>query len=543
LKAITRTSVIIPSLFFLAYLTLGITIYPDYGMSWDEALQREHGNVSARYVDHWYDYSEHKYSWQDLYEYPHRHYGVWYSTPMAWLEKYLELDNFRQYYHLRHLSVFLLFWLAGIFFYRILLKRFQHWSWALLGVSFLILSPRIFAHSFYNPKDLPLLALYVFSTCTLFKFWLKPSLGTGLLHGLACGMLISMRVVGLIMPMMTVFLIAADMLFNKILEPRWYKRYLLGMLIYLPSLAFFTVAFWPYLWECPWQNLMEAFGAMSQYGWEGKVLFAGRFMYGDEVPWYYIPHWIGISTPLPYLFLLGVGIISLFPPLWTNIRRRRGKCLWAKDEERKDWAMLGLILAPVLAVIVQESIVYDGWRHLFFIYPCLVYLAVLGAYHIWQQRLHWVDYRQKSVGNIMVFVLVLSVVPVAWFMIKYHPFQNVYFNALKRGNQFGQYDLDYWGNSYKQGMEALLELDQSDTIKLAYQSHPATLNYRFLRPDQQYRIELVEDWQQADYYISNYRTWAEGIKQARQRQGPYAGKLVHSIEVAGKPILGIYKVE
>ena len=540
---IKRISPLIPAVFFLLYLVIGLFLYDDYGMSWDEALQRDHGLVSAKYIDTWIDYSEHKFFWQNLYEYPHRYYGVWFSTPMAWMEKGFELENFRQYFHLRHLSVFLLFFIGCFFFYRILYKRFRHWGWALLGVLFLILSPRIFAHSFYNPKDIPLLVLYIFSSYTLFRFWFNPSIGNGFLHGLSCGMLISMRVVGLIMPMMTVTLLLVDLLFNKLYKIHWYRSYALGLLIYLPVLVLSTIFFWPFLWECPRVNLMEAFNSMSQYGWQGKLVFNEKWLYGAEVPWNYLPHWISISTPILYLLLAMIGLVALIPTVLENVRRQKGKCLWYRDEERMDWAMPGLFLAPILAVIVKDSVVYDGWRHVFFVYPALIYMAVLGAYNIWK----WIGSVEKKWKSYLRYTLIAIVIggiaPVLWFMIEHHPHQNVYFNDFRSGDQFGQYDLDYWGNSYKQGMEALVEIDTRDTIRLAYSSFPATLNYEYLQPEIRRRILLVENPKEADYYISNYRHWEQGVQQAKERKALYAGERVHEIVVDGTRILGVYKLD
>jgi hypothetical protein len=535
-----KASQYIPTLFFVLYLIVGLFVYDDYGMSWDESLQRDHGLVSAKYVDHWIDYSKHSFHWQDLYDYPHRYYGVWFSMPMAWLEKSLELTTFRQYFHLRHLSVFLLFWLAGVIFYFLLLQRFKHWHWALLGALFWLLSPRIFAHSFYNPKDIPLLCLYVFSLASLYRFWLKPTVGSGLLHALCCAMLISMRVVGLIMPLLSVFLIAVDLLLNKRNEWGWWKKYLWGLITYLPALAAFTILFWPFLWECPLQNLRESFDSMSQYGWGGKVLFNGRTIAGEEVPWYYIPHWIGISTPVLYLLLFGIALTGLLRVLLENIKNLK---IWKTDEERKDWAMLGALLAPVLAVIVKESIVYDGWRHLFFIYPCLLYLAVLGANYYWSQlkesKLATIEYIKK--GSLLL--VSMGLLSTAYFMIKYHPHQNVYFNVFRAGDQFGRYDLDYWGNSYKQGLEAVAQLDDRDTIKVAYQSFPATLNIQYVHPLIQRRVIVVEDVAEADYFVSNFRHWSYGIRQVKERQFPYNGELVHEIWSGNNRILGVYRVE
>ena len=164
-----------PLLFFSLYLVLGLLIYGDYGMSWDEELQRTHGLVSAKYVDEWVNYTEEVYTWQDLPTYEHRFYGVWFSLPAVWLEKALGLESFRAQFRMRHLLVFLIFWSSTLLFYRLLKERFRHWGWALLGVAMLVLSPRIFAHSFYNPKDLPFLSLYILGSYSLFRFWLSPN--------------------------------------------------------------------------------------------------------------------------------------------------------------------------------------------------------------------------------------------------------------------------------------------------------------------------------------------------------------------------------
>ena len=542
----------IPVLFFLAYLVLGIAVYGDYGMSWDEGLQREHGNVSARYIHKWVNYNRFWEGYQDntftdneLYNYPHRYYGVWFSTPMAWLEKGFKLESYRQYFMMRHLSSFLLYWLGCVIFYFILFDRFKHWAWALLGATLMMLSPRLFAHSFYNPKDIPLLFLYVFSIWSLFRFWLKPGLNNALLHGLACGMLIGMRVVGLIMPIMTLFLIGVDVVLNRRWESPWLKKYILGVALYLPAVALFTVLFWPFLWEAPLRNLAEAFNVMSQYGWGGKVLFMGKMIDGTDMPWYYIPYWIGISTPILYLCLAVLGALMLLPGLWHNISKTVRKCLWADDNQRKDWAMVGLFIAPLLAIIVKESVVYDGWRHMFFVYPCLIYLTVLGAFRVgqWIKGLRMPIRRYFNITALTL--LMLSMVYTAWWMYHNHPYQNVYFNILRVGNQFGHYDLDYWGNSYKQGMEALAEIDDRTPLKIACQSYPATLNYDFLPPHLRSRFILVdkENWEEADYYLSNYRMWLGEIWQVNNKKGPFAGEKVYEMKVDQTPIFGIYKLK
>ena len=527
----------VPVLFFSLYLLLGLFIYGDYGMSWDEELQRAHGLVSTQYVNQFVGHTGEGYAVEHLHTYQHRFYGVWFSLPAVWLEKALGLEGFREQFRLRHLLVFLIFWLSAILFYRLLEERFGHWKWGLLGVAMLALCPRIFAHSFYNPKDLPLLSLYILGSFSLFRFWTKPTVGSALFHGLATGMLIAMRVTGVILPATTLFLIAADLLANRLRQPMWYKKYALALPVYLFAASAFTILFWPFLWEQPWRHFMETFDAMSQYGWEGKVIFRGQLLAGSELPWYYIPFWMGISIPLVYLLLFISGLVFLLPPVLGNLMR--DKRLWANEEQRKDWAMLALLLAPLEAIIIKDSIVYDGWRHLFFIYPCLVYLAVYGLQSLLALTRKWpLGWRQALVG-----ITALSLINAAWFMVRYHPHQNVYFNALAPGNLVGKYDLDYWGLSYKQGFEALAKIDPREKIKVACNAFPGELNWRFLKPALRARFELVDKsrMEEADYFISDFRHWAEGFRLLREREGPYSGEEVYAIKVGETTILGIYR--
>ena len=528
-----------PFLFFSLYLILGLMIYGDYGMSWDEELQRRHGLVSAKYVDDRVDDTKEVYTWQDLPTYEHRFYGVWFSLPAVWLEKALGLESFRAQFRMRHLLVFLIFWLSALLFYRLLKERFGHWGWALLGAAMLVLCPRIFAHSFYNPKDLPFLSLYILGSYSLFRFWLRPNTRSALFHGLAGGMLIAMRVTGVILPVVTLFLVGVDMVLNRRLELNWYKKYARGLLIYLPATAFFTVLFWPYLWEHPWRHFLDAFETMSQYSWGGTVIFRGQFLDGEAVPWYYIPYWMGISIPVVYLVLAGGGFLLLFPPVVANLQGNPWR-LWDGAEQRKDWAMLALLLAPLAAIIVKDSVVYDGWRHLFFIYPCLVYLMVYGLYRLWILT----EGRRPGWRYALACITALGLASTAWFMVRYHPHQNVYFNELAPGDQLGQFDLDYWGLAYKEGFEALGRIDQRKKIKVACNTFPGALNWRFLKPGLKARFEILDKSrvEEADYFMSDFRHWAVGLQQYREHKGLFGGEEVYAVRVGETKVLVVYTV-
>ena len=70
-------------------------------------------------------------------------------------------------YWRRHQLTFAFFAFSVFIFFLIGKKIFKDWKIGLLGSLFLIISPRIFAHSFYNPKDIPFLSAYIIAIYTL----------------------------------------------------------------------------------------------------------------------------------------------------------------------------------------------------------------------------------------------------------------------------------------------------------------------------------------------------------------------------------------
>src|SRR5882757_3909121 len=103
---------------------------------------------------------------------------------------------------------------------------------------------------------------------------------------------------------------------------------------------------------------------------------------------------------------------------------------------------------PIAAVLILHSIIYDDWRHLYFVYPSFVMLALYFVNKLYDTKL-----RMVVLGAFGLQVLLL-----AFFMIKEHPFQQVYFNEFVSHDKEAlrkNYELDYWGSSFKQGLEHL----------------------------------------------------------------------------------------
>ena len=67
-------------------------------------------------------------------------------------------------------------------------------SLAILGSTFLFLSPRIFAQSFYNNKDIVFMSLFVISLYTAINFLEKPNVKNAIIFSIISSLAIDIRI-------------------------------------------------------------------------------------------------------------------------------------------------------------------------------------------------------------------------------------------------------------------------------------------------------------------------------------------------------------
>lgn len=117
-------------------------------------------------------------------------------------------------------------------------------------------------------------------------------------------------------------------------------------------------------------------------------------------------------------------------------------------------------------------------------------------------------------------------------MIRNHPLQYVYFSVPSRWVE-GKFELDYWGVSYRQGFEWLLDHDTSDLITVGVTGSPGWENVNILTQEQRRRLTLHKTFD-TKYVLDNFR-W-----HSYNRSFPDETK-IHSVTVSGMEVLGIYK--
>ena len=472
-------------IFFSVYLIVGLLVFRDYGMSWDEELNRIATALPEyNYVFHGED--------KKLVESSEKYHGPAFELLLFFAERAMNLTDTRPIYFLRHFLTFFFFWLSSVFFFLLAKNIFKKDGIAMLCVLMYVLSPRIFGESFYNSKDLGFLSFFTLSLYTLERFLTKKKFIGGFIHALITGFMIDIRITGILIPLVTIFVFAWDLFVSRSKD----KSLQLILLTYFIFQGAFIILFWPVLWMNPVLHLKGAFAQMSNFPWNGVMLFMGELIRPQHMPWYYLPVWMLISIPPFYTILFFFGCICIPAGIikaGLNFYRANSFIFIA----------FVLVFAPVMAVIVFGSVVYDGWRHLYFVYAPFVILAAYGAKVIYDGRSGSGWLKKIFSGIIVIQFFYLLVV-----MVMDHPHQHVYFNIPARvifKPITMNFDADYWGLSYRKGLEDLLAKDTSQVIRLRVENDPGIFNLEMLKPSDRARIDFHGDIHTTDYWLAEFR--------------------------------------
>ena len=533
LRVIENNHKFVVSFFFILFLCIGLSVFDDYGISWDERFYHQNGIVVYEYVFQGED---------SLEEYSEKEYGAAFELLLVLGEKLFKLEDPRDIFLLRHLLTFLVFYLGVLFFYLLNKFYFNSWKIALLGSVFLVLSPRIFAHSFYNSRDLFALSMFIICMYLLVRYLDKKTWLWAFWLALTSAVLINVRLVGVLIPFLALIFITIDLVAKVNIRKKRKAIFSAVLLVFL--LGFFIFLFWPYLWKDPLNRFVQIFKRMT-FDIPGYVLnfYRGRYVDSREIPWHYIPVWITITTPFFYTLTFIVGIFTSIRDILKNFFKS------FISDKRYDLVFLTWFFLPLSAVIILKSNLYDAWRLMFFIYPAFLVFSIKGFLSLFDV----IKTKTKGIVHTLanaciVIFLFVSLAGTLHFMVKNHPFQNVYFNALAGRDIHNNFDLDYWGLSYRQGLEYILKNDPENKIKVHALNRPGEINVDILTPAERDRLEYV-DLKDAKYFLSNYRDhthlsdpkYYTGNTRGRKDHYPYENEFF-SIKVNRIKILVVYKL-
>lgn len=521
-------------LFFSTFFIVGVIIFDDYGISIDEDNTRLNGFVALKYLHDFFNlgYNDFLKSIPDINEFNEKGIGYIFDLPTAAIEYFFEINDSREKYLTRHFVNFLFFFSGVIFFYLIILKKYNSIIIAIIGSLLLILSPRIFAESFYNNKDLIFLSLFIISTYWGIELLKKPSISNILIFSITSAMATGIRILGIMLPVVIIFFFTIYILRNLKKDKQDVKLLIL-LILTIPITILF---FYPFLWDNPLENFLFIFNRLSNFEIDLYNFYLGNFIKAENVPWHYTIVWLFSTTPLVFTILFLIGFLHSLRRIFKrllSIEEGSLNDLWRGNKEMQDLLFISLLLVPVFATIIINSTLYNGWRHMYFIYPFFLLISIQGFYLI-----HNILFKKKIIVFIILSIIIFTH-PLIW-IIKNHPHQYVYFNTFYKNKADKYFDLDHWGVSNYHSLKYIVD-NSSGFVKISKisDSH-LELSKQFLNKEIRSRIKIIDNILDSDYVIDGYIYW-NGDKTKNKNLLKEFFTKIYDIKVDGVPISTIYK--
>jgi hypothetical protein len=496
-------------------LLLGLLCFRHYGVATDEGTMDALGMATEDYVFRGAKWPDNP-AWM--------YHGTVVEFPLQIIEGFFaERDDVQRTYLrilAQHFSVFLLFFFGLAMLYLLAKKRFRDWRWALLSCLFLLLTPRFFAHAFYNSRDIPTMVFFLAAIYTLVRLLERRTILRTVLHAFATAVALALRMPALILIVITLLFVALDS------AEKWrtgnalnLKRTGLLCALYLACVPLLTIMLWPFLWEHPLQHFLAAYRFMSSF--EGNQLFLGHTY--QITPWHYIPLWMAVTIPVVFSVFFAVGLCILFFSFGKSPRT-------ILAHHRLDLLFLAWFFLPLLSIFLKGASIYTEWRHVYFLYPAFLLIAVGGIRSV----AGWIAKREGrlklALGGTLAGLVALQLLSTGIWMIRNHPLEFAYFSVPPRWAQavYAPNPPDYWGLSYREAMRVLLQSD-SGIVSVYSPDNTAYQNAYNVFPQSLGRLMRVPTPAEAMYIVTRDPRDAEGLP------------LLHPIAVDGMLLSGVYK--
>ncbi len=447
----------------------------------------------------------------------------------------------KKYMEMRHFFNALLGWFI-VLITGLIAKKFWGYKGAILAVVLLFISPRFLGHAMNNNKDIPFAFGFILSFYGILLFLrelpkIKITTILILIAGIAYA--ISIRLAGILsIGFLGLFSVIFYFIQKPIKRPfaKNKRKILVKFLIFIPIIIVagyaLGIIFWPYMIAAPISNFKVVLEAMSAHPVKLNQLFNGEIYQSDSLPSEYTIVYILYTYPL--FVLAGMtAFVFLFP---FRVKR---------EEWVNQFAVFFAFVFVVVWMSLKNSNIYGGIRHLLFIYPLAIVLAVIGFRYL-SELLSRSKYKLVQLTPfILLFLLALNPVK---HIVKNYPYSYVYFNELSGGTQNAalNFETDYFQHSLKNATNwlinnELVKVGNNDTIKIATND---AFNVGYYINDTTNKINV----EYTRYYDKYSKYWEYGIfycdyiapVQLKNKLWPPIGT-IHTEDVDGFPIAAVVK--
>jgi len=197
----------------------------------------------------------------------------------------------------------------------------------------------------------------------------------------------------------------------------------------------------------PW--ILDAIRVSLDYPSIQPVRVFGKDFLSNDLPFWYVGAWVWAQLPILTFFSFILGLIFLFK-----------KVTFQKDLEQL-YAIspfcVQAFFVPIIFLFSQPNL-YNGIRHILFIYPALILISTLFLKRILD------DIKSKYLRMLScIFVTLVIVLNIA-ATHRWKPYSYAFVNPIAGLGNHRNWDLDYWGLSAREGIDRLTSLEISKDI-------------------------------------------------------------------------------
>lgn len=466
--------------------------FKQYGASNDELVQHTYGQLLVKfYASAGQDLSA--FSYKNLYLY-----GGFFDLLAAGLEPYSPW----LVWDLRHLLA-ALFGLAGIiavqrstlllagpraaFFSALLLSLCGAWSGAM----------------FTHTKDVTFaacMAWALYFTILIARDLSHIRLRHSLLLGLAIGLSIGLRIGGAfaVIYLLLVLLLALTQTGSRRAAWQLAGAAIRGLLPAALLALLVTAICWPWV-VMGINHIVIAAQSFSHFAFNMNTIVAGKWVNISDISAAYLFQYLLIR--LPELFLAGLLLALLF----SLQSLMRGLAVWRTAKALQiNLPLAALIISsvfPLLFVLLDKPVLYNGIRHFTFILPPLAICAALAL----DKGLSMCKAKPICYAS-MAALIILSASYTTSLLWRLHPYQYTFYNALAGDYKSAQtrWEADYWSSSSLQAARLLQQYIANEGAAAPAQPYQVAICAEAFQ-GQAYlddRFVITENWRTADFFIS-----------------------------------------
>ena len=430
-------------------------------------------------------------------------YGVAFEVLPLLVERIAGFDDTRRIFLTRHLMTHLLFIAGGFCCYLLAYRMTGSRLLGLFAMLLFLLHPRIYAHSFFNSKDIPFLSMLMIALLTVHWAFRKGTVGAFPLCGAAVGILVNLRIMGVMLLPAVLAMRACDVYYAAGWPER---RWVIGSgAAFALAAAGIYYASLPYLWADSIGRFGDLLASLSYHPAQLTVyhLFQGKYVNVGEFPARYIPVWIGITTPPWALLVVLAGAVAL---TYRSVSGGVGAVL-RNGGRRFELLTASCAALPIIAIISLQSVIYDDWRQLYFLWGPLCLLAALGLHQVGVVLGKALAPRPATLSRwALVGLATIAMASIVVQVIRLHPYQHLYFNSLvdRTTPEYlkTQYIIDYLSSAHYEGFKHILESHPDETINLETQgTHQFNILHLEIFPESVQRRFNFGGSFDADYYV------------------------------------------